>query len=424
MLARQDTHASLKPTNLRHSVWKELDIKIMKTTLQGKETIHWTTTISRTNLFLCLKQWNHWCESSSGQRMGKTRENTSMAADESQNEKEVIDEARKGGKTVHFASLMDTCYLKNSELEPTFHKDKGRVVLRGDIVKDDSGSLAVFTEQRFICATNDCRKGNGHKIKASRMRRTSSRRSISLHPCQNGGRSRIVETSEIGMPRHFGDVYHDTSGPNLGPTSKTQSFPLERNLYGHPSSCQIVGRTICKRSVGTRMGESIESKVCSWQFAWMTSNLLEWSKISISCGRNRWNTFIWRSLRRLLITCTWDALNANVNQTRVWLKNTGKCSNRESLTEQLKSYLVGKISHENSRLVFWYGRTCKEKRGKIFRIGEKKSDFIRSQRHVLTTISSERKNWKRWETYQEFALTSSWSAFLWHELVGLTFFGP
>ena len=42
---------------------------------------------------------------------------------------------------------MDICHLKKSELEPTFQKYKGRVVLRGDIVKDDSGSYAVFTEQ-------------------------------------------------------------------------------------------------------------------------------------------------------------------------------------------------------------------------------------------------------------------------------------
>ena len=63
------------------------------------------------------------------------------------NKKEVIDEARKEGKTVHFASLMDICHLKNSELEPQFQKYKGRVVLRGDIVKDDSGAYAVFTER-------------------------------------------------------------------------------------------------------------------------------------------------------------------------------------------------------------------------------------------------------------------------------------
>ena len=31
--------------------------------------------------------------------------------------KEVIDEARMSGATVHFASLMDICHLKNAELE-------------------------------------------------------------------------------------------------------------------------------------------------------------------------------------------------------------------------------------------------------------------------------------------------------------------
>ena len=46
-----------------------------------------------------------------------------------------------------FASLMDICHLKNAELEAKHQKYKGRVVLSGDIVKDDSGSYAVFTEQ-------------------------------------------------------------------------------------------------------------------------------------------------------------------------------------------------------------------------------------------------------------------------------------
>ena len=38
------------------------------------------------------------------------------------NKKEVIDEARKKSKTVHFASSMDTWHLKKSELEPKFQK--------------------------------------------------------------------------------------------------------------------------------------------------------------------------------------------------------------------------------------------------------------------------------------------------------------
>ena len=40
VFARQNTRASLKPTNLRESVWKGLYIKIMKIPLQGTESIH------------------------------------------------------------------------------------------------------------------------------------------------------------------------------------------------------------------------------------------------------------------------------------------------------------------------------------------------------------------------------------------------
>ena len=44
--------------------------------------------------------------------------------------KAVIDEARTSGAKVHFASLMDTCHLKNAELEAKHRKYKGRVELR------------------------------------------------------------------------------------------------------------------------------------------------------------------------------------------------------------------------------------------------------------------------------------------------------
>ena len=60
---------------------------------------------------------------------------------------EVILKAQKDKQKVHFATLMDICHLKNAESEPTFQKYKGRVVLRGDIAKDDSGAYAVFTGQ-------------------------------------------------------------------------------------------------------------------------------------------------------------------------------------------------------------------------------------------------------------------------------------
>ena len=61
--------------------------------------------------------------------------------------KEVILEAQRNKKKVHFATLIDICRLKNVELKPKLQKYQGKVVLREDIVKDDCGAYAVFTEQ-------------------------------------------------------------------------------------------------------------------------------------------------------------------------------------------------------------------------------------------------------------------------------------
>ena len=66
---------------------------------------------------------------------GKHRETPAWQQPKVRNKSEVIAEARNESRTVHFASLMDFCHLKNSELEAQFQKYKGTVVLRGDIVK-------------------------------------------------------------------------------------------------------------------------------------------------------------------------------------------------------------------------------------------------------------------------------------------------
>ena len=70
-----------------------------------------------------------------------------MAADDSQKQKR-CDRRNNERRKDHTLCVVDGCLSsENAELEPKFQKYKGRVVLRGDIVKHDSGSYAVFTEQ-------------------------------------------------------------------------------------------------------------------------------------------------------------------------------------------------------------------------------------------------------------------------------------
>ena len=136
----------------------------------------------------------------------------------------MIDEARTSGAKVHFASLMDICHLKNAELEAKHQKYKGRVVLRGDIVKDDSGSYAVFTEQGssasqmtaakimdIISILPGCAGQAADAVSAyTQMKMDDAHKLIKKFP------NRSVQT--------IGFVYHDTNGLDHGPVWKAQSL--------------------------------------------------------------------------------------------------------------------------------------------------------------------------------------------------------
>ena len=148
--------------------------------------------------------------------------------------KEVTDEARMSGATVHFASLMDKSHLKNAELEAKHQKYKGRVVLRGDIVKDDSGSYAVSTEQGWSASQMTAAKimdiisrlpGCAGQAADAVSAYTQAKK---WKMFQNYWKfqSRNVQTFWIRLPRH--------KWPKSWSSMEDPVIPLERNLYGHP----------------------------------------------------------------------------------------------------------------------------------------------------------------------------------------------
>ena len=113
-------------------------------------------------------------------------------------------------------------------------KYKGRVVLRGDIVKDDFGACEVFTEQGSSASQMTAAKIMDIISRLPGCDGQAADAGIGLHPSKNGRCSQIIENSQIGVSRHLGFVYHDTNGQNHGPVWKDPVVPLERNLYGHP----------------------------------------------------------------------------------------------------------------------------------------------------------------------------------------------
>ena len=142
----------------------------------------------------------------------------------------MIDEARTKGAKVHFASLMDICHLNNAELEAKHQKFKGRVVLRGDIVIDDSGSYAVFTEQGSSASQMTAAKIMDIISRLPGCDGQAADAVSAYTQLKNGGCSQIVENSKIGIFRHLD-------------SSTTTQMAKIMVQYGRPSRC-IVGKAI------------------------------------------------------------------------------------------------------------------------------------------------------------------------------------
>ena len=173
--------------------------------------------------------------------------------------KDVIDEARTSGAKVHFASLMDICHLKNAELEAKHQKYKGRVVLRGDIVKDDSGSYAVFTEQGSSASQMTAAKVMDiiSRLPGCDGQAADAVSAFSLIKMEDAHKLLKIPKSEC---QTFGFVYHDTNGLNHGRVLKTNVVPLERNLYGHP-----LAGLLCERQCGKIILKYGWEKVSNWE---------------------------------------------------------------------------------------------------------------------------------------------------------------
>merc|ERR1712015_382711 len=53
-------------------------------------------------------------------------------------------QARRSGQKTHFGNLMTICSLKFAEVAESMQKYKGRIVFRGDDVRDEFGAAAIF----------------------------------------------------------------------------------------------------------------------------------------------------------------------------------------------------------------------------------------------------------------------------------------
>ena len=242
-----------KPVNPRERVWKNLCRIIMKTILQEKVTIHCIITIWYTNFPMPQAMKIPAAKSTSELNIGKTwkfRRGTWQKSET--NQRWSMKQGRRAQKF-----MLPHWWTSVIWRMPIWRKYKGRVVLRGDIVKDDSGSYAEFTEHGFTCITNDGSRGHGYHIQTARMRRTSSWRSICLYPGQNARCSKIIENSQIGMSRHM-DSSTTTQMAKImvqsGRRSRSSWKKSVRSSFGRT----IMGKAIWENPIEVRLGESFQ----------------------------------------------------------------------------------------------------------------------------------------------------------------------
>ena len=137
---------------------------------------------------------------------------------------EVIAEARRTGKKVHFGCIMELCHLKNSQLPAEYHKYKGRVVFRGDIIKDEEGAYALFSEQGASASS----------IEAARLVDVIAR----MPGCGGYNVDAIKAFNQVTLGEDCPETWCALPRHRWPETWEGKyTVPvvlLERNLYGHP----------------------------------------------------------------------------------------------------------------------------------------------------------------------------------------------
>ena len=168
-------------------------------------------------------------------------------------------EAQWEQRTVPFATLMDICHLKKTRSwNRSFKRFKAGLCSEVTLWKTIQEPNSVFYWTRLVCVSNDGRKNDGSHCKTTRLCRTNSRRSISLHSGNNGAPKWLkIPKSEcpdiwIRLPRHkWRKSWANIEDPVVH---------LERNLCGHPLAGPLWERQFEKVPM-----ELVWEKVPNWE---------------------------------------------------------------------------------------------------------------------------------------------------------------
>ena len=324
---------------------------------------------------------------------------------------------------------MDICHLKNAELEAKHQKYKGRVVLRGDIVKtiqvllhySPNKDLQHLNWQRLRswisfpdCLDAHYKQQTQYQLNPGKMEDAHKWLKIPKSECPD---------IWIRLPRH-----------------KWQKIMVQ---YGRPSCSSwaesvwssfgtiVVRKAIWENYIGTRLGKkfpigiasSYTAKknilicVCGWhQIGWKETTY--WSDVESTKQRS------WFGRHHSLICISGMYSKTMWNKQRYCWQLQNTCLNPEFLQEQLRNYHARKICVFLRGPTIWKVMPRNLWNDIVSWRTKRLNNSLKYQLLALTTIiSKKKKNWNPWENCQKYALRLSLNACTWHELEDPIFYG-
>ena len=182
---------------------------------------------------------------------------------------------------------MDICHLKNAELEAKHQKFKGRVVFRGDLVKDGSGSYAVFTEQGSSASQMTAAKVMDIISRLPGCAAQAADAVSAYTQVKNGRCSQIIENSNIGVSRHLDSSTTTQMAENMVKYERSSRSSWKESVWSSSFGRTVMAKAIWENPIETWLGESskLGMSLCT-----------SWKRIILICVCG-WNKIGWKETK-------------------------------------------------------------------------------------------------------------------------------
>ena len=337
------------------------------------------------------------------------------------NKKEVIDEARNEGKTVHFPKEFgvgtNISEMQRSSSTPRWHCERWFCI------------VCCSYRARIISITNDGSKSNGCHSKTTRIQAAGAVSAYTQVKMEDAPSLLKIPKSEcpdiwIRLPRH--------KWPKSWSSMEDPVVPLERNLYGHPLAGLLWERQFEKillkygweevpnwecLFVNRDKGLFLSVYVDDIKIGWKKRNIDPTWKIllkDVDLGEPTWfldHIYLGCIQRECQISKDIVDNYRNMFEPKISARATEKLPYSEKLCANISSW-----SYDMEGLA----KKCVERYCELAKKQKQHNSYIKSQHHALTTTNSKKKKWDLLGNCRKFVLTD-WSSM---SILGSYFYGP